>query len=162
MSQLVNYSIIEAGLRALADKAHESAVAQAEGKPIHAERIKEGKISLAQSIKRLLIGRLGQGRGGAQIRKFRDMYIAVPAVKVQQQIQRRHHAAAAALQNLAAAAPLIPSKTGPPGIIHTDIRVLKTYHAITGNIILHLFIGFNEFQQNQWQIPLACVIIYNC
>lgn len=34
MSQLVNYSIIEAGLRALADKAHESAVAQAEGKPI--------------------------------------------------------------------------------------------------------------------------------
>lgn len=33
MSQLVNYSIIEAGLRALADKAHESAVAQAEGKP---------------------------------------------------------------------------------------------------------------------------------
>lgn len=27
MSQLVNYSIIEAGLRALADKAHESAVA---------------------------------------------------------------------------------------------------------------------------------------
>lgn len=31
MSQLVNYSIIEAGLRALADKAHESAVAQAEG-----------------------------------------------------------------------------------------------------------------------------------
>ena len=28
MSQLVNYSIIEAGLRALADKAHESAVAQ--------------------------------------------------------------------------------------------------------------------------------------
>ena len=32
--KLVNYSIIEAGLRALADKAHESAVAQAEGKPI--------------------------------------------------------------------------------------------------------------------------------
>lgn len=28
MSQLVNYSIIEAGLRALADKAHESAEAQ--------------------------------------------------------------------------------------------------------------------------------------
>lgn len=34
MSQLVNYRIIEAGLRALADKAHESAVAQEEGKPI--------------------------------------------------------------------------------------------------------------------------------
>ena len=34
MSQLVNYRIIEAGLRVLADKAHESAVAQEEGKPI--------------------------------------------------------------------------------------------------------------------------------
>lgn len=34
MSQLVNYRIIEAGLRALADKVHESVVAQEEGKPI--------------------------------------------------------------------------------------------------------------------------------
>lgn len=34
MSQLVNYRIIEAGLRALADKAKESAEAQEQGKPI--------------------------------------------------------------------------------------------------------------------------------
>lgn len=34
MSQLVNYRIIEAGLRALADKVHESVVAQEQGKPI--------------------------------------------------------------------------------------------------------------------------------
>ena len=46
MSQLVNYSIIEAGLRALADKAHESAVAQAEGKSISSfeKYVHDGKI----------------------------------------------------------------------------------------------------------------------
>lgn len=34
MSQLINYRIIEAGLRSLADKAKESAEAQEQGKPI--------------------------------------------------------------------------------------------------------------------------------
>lgn len=34
MSQLINYRIVEAGLRALADKTHECVVAQEQGKPI--------------------------------------------------------------------------------------------------------------------------------
>lgn len=46
MSQSVNYSIIGAGLRALADKAHEPAVAQAEGKPVPCG-LPEGDMELA-------------------------------------------------------------------------------------------------------------------
>lgn len=34
MSQLINYRIVEAGLRALSDQVHESVVAQEQGKPI--------------------------------------------------------------------------------------------------------------------------------
>ena len=47
MSQLVNYRIIEAGLRVLADKAHESAVAQEEGKPIPCG-LSEGHLELVE------------------------------------------------------------------------------------------------------------------
>lgn len=55
MSQLVNYSIIEAGLRALADKAHESAVAQAEGKSIPCG-LSEGDMELVALLTAMMNG----------------------------------------------------------------------------------------------------------